>query len=556
MEDRVRDIRNLHDKMVSKRRFYEPMWQEISERMGNDAGFTVKYTEGAKRTQKMFDSTAPLALSKYGAAIASMITPRTQRWHGLRHRDPDINKRQDVTEYYDEVTDILFSARYAPTANFDNQTNECYLQDGMFGNMALYTDDLLGQGMRYRSIHLSEIYFAENFQGIVDMTHRPFKYTARQAVQAFQRDGMLPECVMKAYSKDPMQEFSFLHCAYPNEDYGNRYLSEKYKSWRFNSYYVCMDEWKIVRESGYKRYPYAISRNLTLPGEVYGRGPASLVLPDIKQLNEFEKTMLKQGQLAVDPPILLLEDGALTGFNMSPGAMIYGGLDTDGTDMAKPFLTNAKLSVGFDMLEAKRKVINDAFLVTLFQILVDTPQMTAYEAMLRAQEKGQLLAPTGSRKQSEFLGTIIPRELEILEAAGELPEPPPILRGDDGLLYDVEYVSPLNLAQMAEEGIAISNTLQVVPSIEAVDPGATKAVFGGKGSSLIRQLAKINGMKMSLLNSEDDEKAVREADAQANAVREMVSAAPLAGKAAKDFAQSQALAAAAPTQIAPVTLPQ
>lgn len=551
MEQRVADVRNLHDKMVSKRRFYEPMWQEISERMGNDAGFTVQYQPGGKRTQKMFDSTAPLALTKYGAAIASMITPRTQRWHGLRHRDPDINKRQDVTEYYDTVTDILFAARYAPTANFDNQTNECYLQDGQFGNMALYTDDLLGRGIRYRSIHLRELFFEENFQGMADMIHRPFKYTARQAVQAFEKDGMLPEIIMKAYSKDPMQEFNFLHCSYPNEDYNPRKGSNQY---RFTSYYVCMDTWTMVREGGWKRQPYAISRNLTLPGETYGRGPASLVLPDIKQLNEFEKTMLKQGQLAVDPPILLAEDGSLT--DLAPGAFIYGGIDADGNDMVKPYLTNAKLSVGFDMLEAKRKVINDAFLVTLFQILVDTPQMTAYEAMLRAQEKGQLLAPTGSRKQSEFLGTIIPRELEILEAAGELPPPPPILQGEDGMLFDVEYVSPLNLAQMAEEGIAISNTLQVIPSIEAADPGSTRAVFGGKGPEIIRTLAKINGMKVGLLNSDEDTKNLQAQDAQANQLREAIAAAPLAGKASKDFAQAQALAAASPTQIAPVTLPQ
>lgn len=551
MEQRVTDARNLHDKMVSKRRIYEPMWQEISERMGNDAGFTVKYSPGMKRTQKMFDSTAPLALTKYGAAIASMITPRTQRWHTLRHRDPDINKRQDVTEYYDTVTDILFAARYAPMANFDAQANECYLQDGMFGNMTMYIDDLLGRGIGYRSIHLSEIYYENNFQGFTDLHHRPFKYTARQAVQAFAKDGKLPEIIMKAYSKDPLQEFNFLHCAYPNYDYEPRKGSNQY---RFNSYYICMDTWTMVRESGWKRQPYASSRNLTLPGENYGRGPASLVLPDIKQLNEFEKTMLKQGQLAVDPPILLAEDGSLT--DLAPGAFIYGGIDSDGTEMVKPYLTRAQLSVGFDMLEAKRKVVNDAFLVTLFQILVDTPQMTAYEAMLRAQEKGQLLAPTGSRKQSEFLGTIIPRELEILEMAGELPEPPPILQGYDGLLFDVEYVSPLNLAQMAEEGIAISNTLQVVPSIEAADPGSTRAVFGGKGADLIRQMAKINGMKISLLNTDEDTKNLQAQDAQAGQLREAIAAAPLAGKASKDFAQAQALAAAAPTQIAPVTLPQ
>lgn len=52
--------------------------------------------------------------------------------------------------------------------------------------------------------------------------------------------------------------------------------------------------------------------------------------------------------------------------------------------------------------------------ITLFQILVDNPQMTATEAMLRAQEKGQLLAPTAGRIQAEFLGTLILRKLTLL----------------------------------------------------------------------------------------------------------------------------------------------
>ena len=38
-------------------------------------------------------------------------------------------------------------------------------------------------------------------------------------------------------------------------------------------------------------------------------------------------------------------------------------------------------------------VINDAFLVTLFQILTETPEMTATEVIERTREKGALLSP-------------------------------------------------------------------------------------------------------------------------------------------------------------------
>ena len=105
------------------------------------------------------------------------------------------------------------------------------------------------------------------------------------------------------------------------------------------------------------------------------------------------------------------------------------------------------------------EVINDAFLVTLFQILVDAPQMTATEAMLRAQEKGALLAPTMGRQQSEFLGPLIEREIDILSRAGALPPMPDALVKAGGMV-EVEYQSPLNRAQRSEEGVAILRTLE------------------------------------------------------------------------------------------------
>lgn len=552
IDKRAQDRLDFHATMKQIKQPYLQMWQEIGDRiMPDNSLFNRGFTPGGKRTQFMFDATAPLALSRYGAAMESMLTPRTQRWHGLREHNPDLQKRQDVQEYNDAVTDILFGMRYSPRANFASQAQECYLSNGAWGNGVLYIDDMLGKGMRYKSIHLAEVFYAENFSGIVDVLHREFKYTNRQAFQAFK--GNLPPGILKEMEKPDGQltEHTYVHCVYPNEEYDPRKLGG-IESLKFLSMYICSDEAFICREgNGYRKFPYAISRNLTIPGETYGRGPASLVLPDIKQLNEFEKVMLRQGQLAVDPPILLSEEGSLTGFNMQPGALIWGALNADGEALAKPYSTNARLDIGQDMLEAKRKVINDAFLVTLFQILVDNPQMTATEAMLRAQEKGQLLAPTMGRNQSEFLGPIIEREIEILDAAGLLPPRPPVLdRYGEGM--EVEYVSPLNRAQMADEGIAIANTLQFAQSFGPDDPKFMR-IF--KETESIRKVAQINGMESTLLYTDEELKKMDDQNAAAQQTQTAIAAAQPASIAAKNFAQAQALTQASPSQVAPDILP-
>src|SRR4029077_1707786 len=102
------------------------------------------------------------------------------------------------------------------------------------------------------------------------------------------------------------------------------------------------------------------------------------------------------------------------------------------------------------MMAEERTLIGDAFLVTLFQILTETPQMTATEVIERTNEKGILLAPTVGRQQSEYLGPMIERELDVLGAQGLLPPMPPRLKEAKGE-YQVVYTSPFSRAMRAQE---------------------------------------------------------------------------------------------------------
>jgi len=275
------------------------------------------------------------------------------------------------------------------------------------------------------------------------------------------------------------------------------------------------------------------------------------VLPDIKMLNEMSKTVIRAAHKIVDPPLLLQEDGALSAFDMRPGALNYGGVNEAGQQTVHALQTNARVDIGLEMMEQRRKVINDAFLVTLFQILVDAPQMTATEAMLRAQEKGALLAPTMGRQQSEFLGPIIEREIDILARAGALPPMPDIMK-EYGGEYHVEYVSPLNRAQRADEGVAIMNTLQAIAPLAQIDPRVMQ-VFDP--IEVARELAEINGVPAKVLRSTEDMQAM-DAQQQQNAqAQQLLAAAPVASGVVKDLAQAQSLAAANPSQQAPGIFP-
>lgn len=75
--------------------------------------------------------------------------------------------------------------------------------------------------------------------------------------------------------------------------------------------------------------------------------------------------------------------------------MNYGTLDMNGNPLVKPYMTGARFDVSNDGIEQSRKMINDIFLVNLFQILIDSPEMTATEVLARQREKADLLSPIG-----------------------------------------------------------------------------------------------------------------------------------------------------------------
>ncbi len=102
----------------------------------------------------------------------------------------------------------------------------------------------------------------------------------------------------------------FLHAVFPNPERVPGALN--HRGMAFASYYIAVQGRRIVSEGGYRTFSCAVGRYTTGPKGVYGRSPAMTVLPEIKMVNEMSKTVLRTGQKALDPPLLLQENGALS----------------------------------------------------------------------------------------------------------------------------------------------------------------------------------------------------------------------------------------------------
>lgn len=470
---------------------YDSVWEQICERVLPHYYFQGHRRDFANERQEVYDATAALALERFGAAMESMLTPRSSLWHGLLSTEKKLEDDPAIAHYLEIVRDVLFKWRRRPEANFDSQMQEAYISLGAIGTGAVSVEDDIGRGIRYRSVPMHELYIVEDAAGRIDQGFRHYKRTARQLIQEFPQ-AMLPELVTKAANDNQTRKFEILHVVKPNRDRDPERADAD--GMKFRSWHCLVEAPTLLRTGGFRTFPYAVSRYVTAPGEVYGRSPAHSVLPEIKMANRINRTMIDQANRAAEPPLLASDDDLPVPL-LSPNAVNPGWLNRDGMPKLRPLETGAQFQVGLEMLDQRHRLINDAFLVTLFQILVDTPAMTATEAMLRAQEKGALLAPTMGRQQTELLGPIIAREIDILSAMGKLPEMPPALVEAGGSV-EIEYLSPLARAQKLEQATGLMKTLEVAGPLGEQDPAARFVVDGEKA---LRLIAEVNGVPLDVL---------------------------------------------------------
>jgi len=197
-----------------------------------------------------------------------------------------------------------------------------------------------------------------------------------------------------------------------------------------------------------------------------------MALSDIKGLNSIRKTTLRGLQQYFDPPIAIAHDGVMNRPNLNPRAVNYNTIDANGRMRIQPIITQQRPDFAQEIIDAERKGVNDSLYVTLFQILLQNPSMTATEAMIRANEKGELLGPAGGKIQ-QAMAREVDRLAGILERKGVMRRgaplaPPPSL---SGRAFGARFTSPLDRLRRSQEGIGIQRTLQTILPLAQADPG-------------------------------------------------------------------------------------
>ena len=474
--DLARQLLRRHERLKSERSVWETHWQTLAELVRPlRAEFNTTRTPGETRADRIYDGTAPLASENLAAGLWGMVTNAANQWFALKTEDEDLNDFDPVRDWLDDVTRRMRSLFAGRGGQFYTRVFELYHDLGVFGTAVFYSEEDPATGQVHFSARpLSECFVAEDDRGRIDTVFRAFTLTARQAAQMFGRDAC-GEKVAKALDKEPDRRWPYLHAVLPNEAWTPGRLGADGKP--VLSVYISVEDRNVCRRGGFDEFPFQVPRWATASGEVYGRAPAMLALPDVKMVNAMSRETIVAAQKATNPPLLMHDDGVRTALRNRPGGVTYGAITPEGRPLVQPLISGARPDVGLEMQEQRRAAIRDAFYFSLMQ-LVGAPNMTATEVLQRQEEKLRLMGPHLGRLQGEFLDPLIDRVFAVMlrqsEPAwrngldGVLPLPPEALVGAD---IRVEYVSPLAKAQMAADGQAIIRTVESLMPLAQFDPG-------------------------------------------------------------------------------------
>lgn len=573
------DIVRRADDLAVIRAPFEDMWRNIAryflpientEGWGGQKYDALASTPAIKQSERyLYDSTALSALDRIASGMESLVTPQSEIWHGLDTDDVFAGDADEAQRaWFEYVTKALFRFRYDARSGFVVANQRAIRGAIAFGNSYVYVEEAYGSHDRdqrrtpfsYSHVPQSQGFVDVNAQGEHDTFYRRFTRTARQLVQKF--GDKVSDDVKRAaeQTRDQDKPFEIIHAVQPRAEAGGR--SNAARRAPYASYYVEVETRHLIGESGYFEFPFAVYSWFRSDNSAYSESLAMLALPDVQGLNVMRKSAMTAWRQYVRPPLAVAHDGVTNRPNLNEGAINFGAIDEQGRPKIQPILTSQNPAFAKDIIEGERAVVRELLLNNLFQILIQNPQMTATEAMLRANEKGELLGPAGSNIQSA-LSRMTDREIGILERKGAFDrgaalEIPQSLQGR---AFGVRFSSPLDKLRQQKEASGILLTYQAAGQINAVR-GNADALDAFDDDKAMKIIADANNAPASIRKTDEEVQAMREARQQAMAQAANLQAAESMAKTAKDgvpaLAQAAALAqgqgpGTAPLQLAPIS---
>jgi len=412
-----------------------------------DKGFQ---DQGQKKTDRIFDETAPVAIKNFASRIQEQITPIWRRWATFSPSDeierllrqPNVQvDEKALRESLEEYAEIVFD--YINRSNFATQISECYL-DLAIGTCALDVDEVDEDDspVQFNAVPQHQIALEEGPKGTIDGTWQKKEIKARNIEAEY--PGFQPSEKLARIIKDkPDTQVPLLFGVIKQKGVCHAFVLESGES-QFS--------WHVNYG---KTSPRIVGRWAVVSGELRGRGPALDVLPAVKTLNKVEEFALKKAAIDLAGIYTATDDGVTNPYNIriNPGIVIPVGSNNSQNPSIQRLDTTGDLQLTQFEVERMQANIKTA----LFNDMRDPtgPVRSATEIAIEARELASRMGSAFGRLQAEVLIPVLQRVAFILQRRGIIE---PIQIG--GKEIAVKFTSPLARAQDTDDLLAVQQAYE------------------------------------------------------------------------------------------------
>lgn len=509
----------------------------------------------AERSKHLYDMTSLWGIERLTAGMISLKTPESDKYQSLT-TDSYFGEEPTHEEKLalERLENYIFKVRGNPNTGFWSAHRAAVKSMCGFGDGWIFTEELPGGTAKtpyqYTYMPLVELYPAVAANGRPNRMFRVFQWSALQAVGHFGAENCPKSIVDKA--NDPKQKHNrvkIMHAVRPRQDGDRNQIGVR--GGAFQSFYCFPDEKALIgKESGYYEFPFSRYSWSNSGSKPFSEGPIAYALGEIKSLQEMAKNELIAVQTALRPAYGTAGKNFVR-LNLNPGAMNPNMINGDGRPLFAPMNAGVRPDFAQAVIEARRNSAREMLYLNLWQILLSDTDETATQALIRAQEKGEMLGPVGI-SMNEGLAALTDREIAILGRKRAFDSGSPLEMPDSMVNKDVSptFTSPLDRLRRMGEMVGMQRLVEFVGMIEAVKPGAAARL---DVDEMIDAAQEILGAPVRILGPKEDAKASRDnADNMQNMMGMLATlkgggeAAEAIGKGSAAMAQGAESADAAP----------
>ncbi len=513
----------------TERSSWDTEWREISEYQHPRLGRFVASdsNKGTRKEQKVIDSTATVAARTLAAGMMSGATSPARPWFKLALQDKDLQESREVKLWLSAAETMI--RRVFAASNTYRTLHGMYEELGLFGTAATVVLPDQRDIIRHYPMTIGEYALATNDRNEVDSLCRHYQMTVEQLVSAF-GTGNVSQTVRNLWDRRNYSAWvDVTHLLEPRRKRDPAMADAKNK--RFSSIYVESSgtEDKVLRESGFDRFPSLTPRWFVTGNDAYGSSPGMECLGDVKQLQHQQKRKGTAIDYMVNPPLQVPTKFKEAHTARLPGGTFY--IDALGGNQAVQTAFEVRLDLQHLLIDIQdiRERIRSAYYADLFLMLANDTRSgtTATEIAERHEEKLLMLGPVLERLHNEELEPLIDIAFDECLARNLLP---PIPMALSGMEIEVEFTSVLAQAQRAVATAGMDRLLGAVGQMAAVHPEVLDKI---NWDQAVDEYGEAYGVNPAVIVPDDEVAATREARAQAMQQQAAAASAPQMVESAK-----------------------